>query len=85
MKTRLLYFASVREKIGANEESVELPAALTTVADLVAWQRQRGEAFADAFAEGNRIRIAVDQEHAGNDASIAGASEIAFFPPVTGG
>ncbi|WP_425283219.1 MoaD/ThiS family protein [Methyloceanibacter methanicus] len=31
------------------------------------------------------MRAAVDQTHARADASIAGATEIAFFPPVTGG
>lgn len=85
MTTRLLYFASVREAIGTGEETVELPAGVATVADLLAWQRRRGDAFADAFAEGQRIRIALDQQHAAPDALIGGISEIAFFPPVTGG
>jgi molybdopterin synthase sulfur carrier subunit len=31
------------------------------------------------------IRAAIDKSHVRHDASIAGAREIAFFPPVTGG
>ena len=31
------------------------------------------------------IRAAIDQSHVRHDARIAGAREIAFFPPVTGG
>jgi molybdopterin synthase sulfur carrier subunit len=31
------------------------------------------------------IKAAIDQRHARHDAAIAGAREIAFFPPVTGG
>jgi sulfur-carrier protein len=85
MKTRLLYFASVREKTGTSEELVELPEWVGCVADLIDWQRRRGDEFAAAFAEGNRIRTAIDQQHAAADAPLAGAHEIAFFPPVTGG
>ena len=36
-------------------------------------------------APSRRIRAAIDQEFAGWDATIAGAREVAFFPPVTGG
>jgi molybdopterin synthase sulfur carrier subunit len=31
------------------------------------------------------IRVAIDQEHVEHDAPIAGAREIALFPPMTGG
>jgi molybdopterin synthase sulfur carrier subunit len=31
------------------------------------------------------IRAAIDRAHVGHDARIAGAREIAFFPPMTGG
>ena len=44
-RVRLLYFAWVREKIGCPEESVELPASVATVADLVTWLKDRGYAI----------------------------------------
>ncbi|MGO4834783.1 MoaD/ThiS family protein, partial [Rhizobiaceae sp. 2RAB30] len=31
------------------------------------------------------IRVAIDQEHVGHREPIAGAREIALFPPMTGG
>ena len=82
---RLLYFAWVREKTGVAAEEVELPAGIVTVGDLMAWLKTRGEGFAAAFAREDVVRAAIDQTHARRDASLAGAREIAFFPPVTGG
>ena len=82
---RLLYFAWVMERTGVAAEEVELPAGIATVADLMTWLKTRGEGFADAFAREDVVRAAIDQTHARRDASLKGAREIAFFPPVTGG
>ncbi|MFO7476995.1 MAG: MoaD/ThiS family protein, partial [Methyloceanibacter sp.] len=51
----------------------------------IAWLKSRGPEFEHAFARSEVIRAAIDQSHVRHDASIAGAREIAFFPPVTGG
>jgi len=85
MAIDLLYFAWVREAIGADGERVEPPAEVATVADLLDWLATRSDAHARAFAERGRLRAAVDQAFVGLDAPIAGAREIAIFPPVTGG
>ena len=85
MAVKLLYFAWVREKAGRAEEIVELPAEAKTVDDVIAWLKTRGPEFASAFERGDVIRAAINQNHAKHSASIAGAREIAFFPPVTGG
>ncbi len=85
MTVRLVYFAWVRERIGKPEETVALPAGVVTIADLVAWQKTRGEEYAYAFENGHLIRAALDKAHARHDAPLAGAREIAFFPPMTGG
>ncbi len=82
---KVLYFAWVRERIGRGEEEIEPPAGVTTVAGLIAWLSARGEEYARAFADPRVVRAAVDRIHARPDASIAGAQEIAFFPPMTGG
>lgn len=81
----LRYFAWIREKTGRAEERVTLPPGLETVADLLAWQATRGSEFAEAFSKPGIIRAAINQRHVKPAASIAGAREIAFFPPVTGG
>jgi molybdopterin synthase sulfur carrier subunit len=83
--TRLLYFAWVREKAGIAAEEIELPGHVTTIAELMRWQQSRGPEFASAFERSEVIRAAIDQAHVKPDASIDGAREIAFFPPVTGG
>lgn len=85
MSVKLLYFAWVREKAGLSEETVELPEGTETVADVIAWLKSRGENYASAFERDAVIRAAVNQTHAKHNAPIAGAREIAFFPPVTGG
>lgn len=85
MKVQLLYFAWVREKAGLGAEQIELPTELKSVADLIQWQKRRTPQFGEAFADESAIRVALDQEHVSNDTPLAGAREIAFFPPVTGG
>ncbi len=82
---RLLYFAWVKEKTGIAAEDVDVPASVTTVAELMAWLKTRGPEFEHAFARSEVIRAAIDQSHVRHDAHLAGAREIAFFPPVTGG
>ena len=79
----LLYFAWVRQKIGKSEETLTPPVA--DVASLIDHLRSLGPNYADAFADLSRIRVAVNQHHAGLDAAVGPNDEIAFFPPVTGG
>jgi sulfur-carrier protein len=81
---KVLYFAWVRERIGKAEENIEPPASVHTVADLMQWLIGRGEEYAHAF-EKPVIRAAIDHTHVRPEATIAGAREIAFFPPMTGG
>ena len=82
---RLVYFAWVRERIGKADEEVMPPASVTTVADLIGWLGGRGEEYAHAFENPRVIRAAIDKNHVRPDTTIAGAREIAFFPPMTGG
>jgi molybdopterin synthase sulfur carrier subunit len=82
---KLVYFAWVRERIGLKDEEIALPGGVATVADLVEWLRTRGPEYEHALAEPSAIRVAVDRVHQGREAPIAGAREIALFPPMTGG
>ena len=82
---KLLYFAWVRERTGKAEEEIDLPLALNTVADVIAWLKEKDETYDYAFGDLRVIRAAIDQTMVSLDASIKGAREIAFFPPVTGG
>ena len=79
----VLYFAWMRERIGVPKERVDTQAE--TVAALVEELRAREERYAMAFADLSAVRVAVDQELRDFDAPLAGAREVAFFPPMTGG
>jgi molybdopterin synthase sulfur carrier subunit len=83
--TRLVYFAWVRERIGRQEEDVSLPAEVETVADLLLWLKGRGEEYENALQYPEVIRVAINHEHVDHREKIAGAREIALFPPMTGG
>jgi molybdopterin synthase sulfur carrier subunit len=82
---KIKYFAWVRERVGKGEETLEPPAEVRTVGELMSWLAQRGEAYAHAFETPRVIRAAIDHAHVKPDTAIAGAREIAFFPPMTGG
>lgn len=84
-RVTLLYFAQVRETIGVDREELDLPDNVVTVADLADWLSTRAAPYAAALADKARLRCALDQQMAGFDAAIGPATEIAFFPPVTGG
>ena len=83
MNLTVLYFAWLRERIGESEERVETSAV--TVADLVAELSAREPRYAAAFSDMRAVRVAVDPELADLAAPLAGAREVAFFPPMTGG
>lgn len=81
----ILYFAWVREQIGMGHEQVDPPATVIDIAGLIAWLAGRSDGHAAAFSDPARLRAAIDGRFVQPDATIAGAREIALFPPVTGG
>jgi molybdopterin synthase sulfur carrier subunit len=85
MKVTVFYFARLREAVGRDRETLELPAEVATVGALRTWLVSRGAPWAGAFTEVKRIRAAVAQEMAADEAQLSDGAEVAFFPPVTGG
>ncbi|HVG52725.1 MAG TPA: molybdopterin converting factor subunit 1 [Xanthobacteraceae bacterium] len=82
---KIVYFAWVRERVGKTDEDIDVPADVRTVGDLMGWLSGRGEEYAYAFDNPKVIRAAIDRSHVRPDTMLAGAKEIAFFPPMTGG
>lgn len=82
---KLVYFAWLRERIGTGEEHRDIPDHVKTGGDLVNWLATLGDEYASALAVPGVIRVAVNQEIIRHDELIAGANEIALFPPMTGG
>ena len=82
---KIVYFAWVKQKIGKPEEQVSPPPHVLTVADLVAWLKSQSPGHAEALADDQVLRAAVNQKVVGPDHPVRQGDEVAFFPPFTGG
>lgn len=80
---RILYFASLRERLGRGDE--ELDERLDRVSQLRAMLAARGGVWHEVFAGEQPVLAAVNQEMAGDDSALNDGDEVGFFPPVTGG
>ncbi len=77
MTINILYFASLRERIGRGSDTLDLSEPLKV--DQV-WQQATGQkSFPDD------VLIALNQEYTDASAIVSDGDEVAFFPPVTGG
>lgn len=85
MRVRVLYFASVRERLGHEQEWLDFPRPACTVDELERTLAGRGAAWAQVFGTGSKLLAAVNQTMARRDTTLADGDEVAFFPPVTGG
>jgi len=78
---RVLYFASLKDRAGASEETIEVPETLD-VAALWAALQERHPRLREVTT---RPLAACDLTYAGWDRSLSGVAEVAFLPPVSGG
>jgi molybdopterin synthase sulfur carrier subunit len=85
MKITLRYFASVREKLGSSQDSLELPGSASTVGAVRQALVARGGAWAEALGQERAVRMACNQVMCGPETEVPDGAEVAFFPPVTGG
>ena len=76
MQVRVRLFASLRERAGSNELSIELPEG-ARVRDAIA-------AVGDVAA-GVPVVMAVNRSYADEDAVLSAGDELALIPPVSGG
>lgn len=76
MTIAVRYFASIRERLGKNQDIVE-SRGLTTVADV--WNKSAQIPLPE------NVLAAVNMEYARPDRPVQDGDEVAFFPPVTGG
>ena len=79
----LIYFSWIRERIGKSNEAIETKAE--TVVELIEELKVKDIRYSEVFSDLGSFRVAINQELADFNASIIGAKEIAFFPPMTGG
>jgi len=86
MKLNILYFASLREDLGMDRETLEVDdAAVSATSDLMKLLSQRGEQWRAVMLDNPNLLVAVNQETATPDTMLSDNDEVAFFPPVTGG
>lgn len=83
MKLNVLYFAWVRERIGIASETVETQAG--SINELIDELCEREERYAAAFSDRSVLRAAIDQTLVPFETALNDATEVAFFPPMTGG
>jgi molybdopterin synthase sulfur carrier subunit len=82
---QIRYFASLRERLGTDAETLELSDDAATVAHIAAALRSRGVPWNEVLSESQTILVAVNQEMATLENPVRDGDEVAFFPPVTGG
>jgi molybdopterin synthase sulfur carrier subunit len=85
MTITLRFFASVREQLGISQESLHLPQGAVTVGAVREALVARGGVWAEALGPERALRMAYNQVMCGPETAVADGSEVAFFPPVTGG
>ena len=85
MTITLKYFASLREQLNCEQETLELPAEGFTVQALRNYLTARGEPFSTALGSARSVRVAVNFDVVAAEFKIPDQAEVAFFPPVTGG
>lgn len=79
----ILYFASIKERLGIAGESLAFESGITGEG-LINLLSAKGEPWSSVLSD-NKLLIAINQEMASLDDDISEGDEVAFFPPVTGG
>ncbi len=77
MGIRVRYFASLRERLGRSQDTLESEGGVTVSE---AWERL----WPQHPLPPNTL-VAVNHEYASLDRPLGDGDEVAFFPPVTGG
>lgn len=80
----LHYYARFREKLGIEQESLELPPQDVTVQGLLDILASRGGIWQELFGCEN-VMVAIGQELTSRETAIYDEDDITLFPPISGG
>jgi MoaE-MoaD fusion protein len=81
MQVRLLFFATLKDIVGARQLQIDLPAG-STIADLLT----RLESSYPRFKDYRPVLLtAINEDYVDKNARINEGDEVAIFPPVSGG
>lgn len=81
MQVKLLFFASLTNKIGQAECTCDVPAG-STIEDI---KRNACEEFPELIEILPICHVSVNHEYARGNLVLKEHDEVAFFPPVSGG
>ena len=84
MTVKVVFFASLREKLGVNSVDLQISDS-SCVSSLISQLADQHSAEWLAILTAVNIRIAVNQNIISEDIGVTDGDEVAFFPPVTGG
>lgn len=84
MQIEILYFGRPSENLKLARETVNLPASISTLGELLSWLHLRGDNWAQELTE-NKVRCAINQEFSTWSAKIKDKDEVALFSPISGG
>lgn len=84
MQIKILYFGRPSENLKLSDEMAEVPSDISTLSELLAWLRLRGDNWAQELTEA-RVRCAINQEFSAWTAEIRDKDEVALFSPISGG
>ena len=81
MRVKLLFFATLRDRAGAKSMEIEIPEGTTVqgLKELVARE------YPNLKQSMETVLIAINREYAFDDAVVPPDTEVAMFPPVSGG
>ena len=82
---KILYFSWVKDKIGKNEEVINISEEINTVLDLINLLVKKNNDYKKAFDNLESLRVSINMQVASFDDKIQNQDEVAFFPPMTGG
>ncbi|HEY9134463.1 MAG TPA: molybdopterin converting factor subunit 1 [Pseudomonadales bacterium] len=82
---KLLYFASIREALDSQGESLDYGEHCQDISSLLEYLKSRGAPWPTLLGASTPVLVAVNQVIAQNNEPIQDGDEVAFFPPVTGG
>ena len=81
MMVRLLFFASLSDRFGARQVSLDLPENATVADALDALQVE----FPDIAKVRKNLSVAVNHCYADTNRQLSAGDEVALIPPVSGG
>ncbi|CAI3798353.1 molybdopterin converting factor subunit 1 [Rheinheimera sp. MM224] len=83
MRTKILFFAQLRELLGCDQIELDLCESLDIRA-LINFIIQTHPSWQEHL-QSSQLMCAVNQQLVGSDTLVKAGDEVAFFPPVTGG